>query len=69
MRLDGDMYESTTDALNNLYPQLSKGGYCIIDDYFLDECKAAVNDYKNKHNIKEKIIEIDWSSIYWRKTS
>ena len=25
MRLDGDMYESTMDALTNLYPKLTKG--------------------------------------------
>src|SRR5208337_2774197 len=33
MRLDGDMYESTMEALVYLYPKLEPGGYCIIDDY------------------------------------
>jgi hypothetical protein len=33
MRLDGDYYESTMDALTNLYDKLSVGGYAIIDDY------------------------------------
>jgi O-methyltransferase len=32
MRLDGDMYQSTIEALDNLYPKLSTGGFCIIDD-------------------------------------
>ena len=32
-RLDGDMYESTIQALTSLYPKLSIGGYLIIDDY------------------------------------
>ena len=32
IRLDGDMYESTTDALVNLYDRLSGGGYVVIDD-------------------------------------
>jgi O-methyltransferase len=27
LRLDGDLYESTMDALVNLYPKLSPGGY------------------------------------------
>ena len=36
MRLDGDYYESTTDALTNLYDKLSVGGYAIIDDYAED---------------------------------
>jgi len=33
IRLDGDLYESTWDALTGLYPKLSPGGYCLIDDY------------------------------------
>src|SRR5205807_461969 len=33
MRLDGDLYESTMDALTSLYDRLSVGGYVIIDDY------------------------------------
>jgi hypothetical protein len=35
MRLDGDMYESTIQALDALYDQLSPGGFVIVDDYFL----------------------------------
>ena len=33
IRLDGDMYESTLEALENLYPGLASGGFCIVDDY------------------------------------
>lgn len=33
LRLDGDMYESTMDGLNNLYSKLSVGGFVIVDDY------------------------------------
>lgn len=33
LRLDGDMYGSTMEALIHLYPKLQAGGYCIIDDY------------------------------------
>ena len=33
MRLDGDMYESTIQAIEPLYPKLSPGGFCIIDDF------------------------------------
>ncbi len=36
LRLDGDMYESTMDALTNLYPKLSIGGYIIVDDWCLE---------------------------------
>jgi hypothetical protein len=35
LRLDGDMYESTIDVLDYLYPKLSIGGFCIIDALFM----------------------------------
>lgn len=70
LRLDGDMYESTMDALVNLYPKLSHGGYIIIDDWnAVKGCKAAVNDYRKEHNITEEIKEIDLDAVYWKKLS
>lgn len=69
LRLDGDMYESTIDALNSLYPKLSSGGFTIIDDWGVVEgCKQAVLDYRKQHNITDEIIEIDPSSVYWKKS-
>ncbi len=67
MRLDGDMYESTMDALKALYPKLSKGGYCIIDDYALEGCRKAVEDYRREHGIEAPIEIVDWTGAYWRK--
>ncbi|OFX17424.1 MAG: hypothetical protein A2033_07795 [Bacteroidetes bacterium GWA2_31_9] len=68
LRLDGDMYESTMDTLVSLYPKLSKGGYVIIDDWgAVKGCKQATLDYRQKNNITEEIITIDWSSVYWKK--
>jgi O-methyltransferase len=68
LRLDGDMYESTIDALNPLYPRLSIGGFVIVDDYVLAPCKAAVSDYRAAHNVTDPIIAIDDYSVYWRRT-
>ena len=67
LRLDGDMYESTSDALNNLYPKLSQGGFCIIDDYFLEGCKKAVDNFREKQKINDPIQVIDWGAVYWTK--
>jgi O-methyltransferase len=67
IRLDGDMYQSTTDALENLYPKLSVGGYCIIDDYGLPACKQAVLDYQQKHDVDCTIEIIDQFGAFWRK--
>ncbi|MEM7534568.1 MAG: TylF/MycF/NovP-related O-methyltransferase [Chloroflexota bacterium] len=67
IRLDGDMYGSTIESLDNLYPLLSVGGYCIIDDYALDGCRKAVDDYRARFSITEPIISIDWTGAYWKK--
>lgn len=70
MRLDGDMYESTMDALVNLYDKLSVGGFVILDDYgAVDACKQAVQDFRKKHNINDPINQTDWSESYWRKSA
>ena len=68
MRLDGDMYESTMDALNSLYRKLSVGGFCIIDDYGLPGCRAAVDDFRKRERIDEPLLEVDHSGRYWRKS-
>jgi hypothetical protein len=69
LRLDGDMYESTMDALQNLYPKLSPGGYCIIDDFFLGPCRLAVEEYRAAHGIEAEMRVIDTCSAYWRKAA
>ncbi len=68
LRLDGDLYESTIIALESLYPKLSPGGFTIIDDYALPMCRAAVDDYRNRHGITDSIREVDWTGIYWRRS-
>ncbi|MES1221759.1 MAG: TylF/MycF/NovP-related O-methyltransferase [Bacteroidota bacterium] len=69
LRLDGDMYESTMDGLENLYPKLSVGGYLIIDDWgSVKGCQLAVNDYRKKYGIIENIITVDDDAVYWKKT-
>jgi O-methyltransferase len=68
MRLDGDLYESTVQALDSLYPRLSIGGFCIIDDYHaISACRQAVTDYRKEHAITAEITEIDGTGIFWRK--
>jgi hypothetical protein len=67
IRLDGDMYQSTMETLTHLYPKLSPGGYCIIDDYNIENCRRAVHDYRERHDITAPLQVIDRSSRYWRK--
>jgi hypothetical protein len=68
VRLDGDLYESTINALEELYPNLSPGGYLIVDDYgALRKCREAVHDYRDAHGIEEEIHKIDWTGAFWQK--
>jgi len=68
LRMDGDMYASTMDALNNLYSRLSLGGYAIVDDYgAVDACKQAVEDFRARYAITEPIQQIDSCGVFWKK--
>lgn len=67
LRLDGDLYESTMVALRALYPKLSPGGYVIIDDYEIESCRRAVDDFRRSEDIGTPIREIDWTGVYWRR--
>lgn len=68
MRLDGDLYRSTMDALVHLYPKLSPGGYVIIDDYRIPGCWQAVHEFQQQQGISgSRIEEIDRWSVYWRR--
>jgi O-methyltransferase len=71
LRLDGDLYESTWQAIEALYPKLSPGGFCIVDDYgdLVAQCQRAIHDYREAHGITEEIIDIDGWGAYWRKSA
>jgi O-methyltransferase len=69
LRLDGDMYQSTWEALTALYSKLQAGGYCIVDDYSLVGCRDAVHAFRSKHDITDEIIDIDGVGAYWKKTA
>lgn len=68
VRLDGDLYESTTDALENLYDGLSTGGWLIVDDFEIAACRQAVTDFRSARGITEPIVEIDANGVCWQKT-
>lgn len=68
LRLDGDMYQSTYEALEALYDKVSVGGYVIVDDYgAVLGCRQAVSDFLGKRNVRVTPFQIDWTGIYWRK--
>lgn len=70
LRMDGDMYESTMDALTHLYDRVSLGGYVIVDDYRVVEgCRKAVDEFRARRGIHDNIVEIDGVGVYWQKTA
>jgi O-methyltransferase len=70
LRLDGDMYGSTMEALEALYPKLSPGGYVIVDDYgAIPQCKEAVTDFRTAHGIIDPMESVDWTGVYWQRSS
>lgn len=69
LRLDGDMYSSTMDALDALYDKVSVGGYVIVDDYgAVPACAQAIHDFRDARGITDPIEEIDWAGVFWRKS-
>ena len=68
LRLDGDLYESTMDALTALYDRLSPGGFVIVDDYgVFENCRAAIADFRAARGIATRIQEIDGSGVFWQR--
>lgn len=70
LRVDGDLYVSTIDALSALYSRVTPGGFVIIDDYGCYEtCRRAVAEFRHRHGIVEPIHSVDWTAIYWRRAA
>lgn len=66
LRLDGDMYESATDQLYNLYDFVSLGGWIIVDDYnTIPETQSGVNDFLKRHNAREKVMITHDGNAVW----
>ncbi|MBC8548188.1 MAG: class I SAM-dependent methyltransferase [Candidatus Brocadiales bacterium] len=69
LRLDGDLYESTMDALGALYDKVTPGGFIIIDDYgSVPSCKVAVNTFRKEREIEDELIPVDKHCVFWVKT-
>jgi cephalosporin hydroxylase/glycosyltransferase involved in cell wall biosynthesis len=67
LRLDADMYGSTMDALQHLYPRVAPGGFVIVDDYgAVTGCRRAVDHFRKVHGITAPLQFIDWTGRFWR---
>lgn len=65
LRLDGDLYDSTRVCLEHLFPKLVSGGILIIDDWALDGCKLACDEYFKDYKLLGKLNEVENSTPVW----
>lgn len=67
LRLDGDMYQSTWEALTALYSKIPSGGWLVVDDYgAVPACKLAIDDFRRERNIVAPMQQIDWTGVCWQ---
>lgn len=67
LRLDGDMFEATMDALQSLYPRVSPGGFVIVDDYgSWPACRAAVDEFRATTGVTAEMTPVAGGAVYWR---
>jgi len=56
------------DALVNLYPKLSPGGFVIIDDYnTVQACNDAVDEFRKRNGIDAELFLIPGAGAFWGK--
>jgi O-methyltransferase len=68
LRLDGDWYDSTMQALTGLYPHVMVGGLIIVDDYYTwDGCSRAVHDYLSAHKLVDRLEQSRYGICYFVK--
>lgn len=58
LRVDADLYASTQVVFDHLYPKLSCGGWCCVDDWGLAGCRQAV---------LEALPQEAMEPVYWQK--
>jgi O-methyltransferase len=69
LRLDTDWYESTLKELEVLYPRLSVGGVCIVDDYGAwAGARQAVDEYFDRNPPLPLFHVTNWTVRTFTKT-
>ena len=68
LRIDGDRAEEIAGILDAAYDRVVPGGFVVVDDYWSEECRRAVDGFRSERGIDEPIERIDWSGAFWRRT-
>lgn len=56
LRADSDLFASTFETLEHLYPKLSFGGFVVFDDWKIAQARAAILHYRRIHNISTRVL-------------
>jgi hypothetical protein len=68
LRMDGDLYESTTNILQALYDKVAENGVIIVDDFAIDACRSAVMDFFSARRLPYPEFQtVDWTGVWFRK--
>jgi hypothetical protein len=59
LRVDGDLYSSTRDVLDNLYELVTPGGFVVFDDYPLPQSRRAIEDFFHEKGLDWSILQTD----------
>ena len=51
LRVDADLFSSTIQALEFLYPKLSPGGYVVFDDWKFEPVQRAIEQFRSVNKI------------------
>ena len=67
LRVDADMYEGTTQVLENLYDKVAVGGFVIVDDYCMEQARKAIDEFRELYKIKNPLVKVNETIHYWQK--
>jgi cephalosporin hydroxylase/glycosyltransferase involved in cell wall biosynthesis len=56
-------------VLDLLYDKLADDAFVIIDDYEVDACRQAVDEFRARRGITAPIERVDWRAATWRRSA
>lgn len=70
LRVDGNFYDSYSDAMYDMYEYVPVGGFVIFDDVVSHLAVLRFwNDFKADQHISEELVRIDDGSAFFRKAT
>ncbi|GIU87284.1 MAG: hypothetical protein KatS3mg009_1799 [Acidimicrobiia bacterium] len=67
LRVGDDEAAADPAVLEALYPLLAEGGFVVVDTYSSPASRAAVDGFRARHGIEDRIERVDAHGICWRK--